>query len=316
MRKGITMKVLVIGATGDVGSQAAKEAVARGHKVFALVRPTSDRNRLGEVKDQVEFFLGDILDRHLLDKALAGIDGVIVSIRLTMGEIAKNRTYRDVEQKGVENVVAAARSSQVRKIVFVSAAGVGPGCVSDMYQAKYAAEEAIRNSGIDYTIFRPSGMFKDFDFFHIPTVLKLGSATRWPYGPIDIHMNPLSHLDLAKCMVSALDNSRASNITLEIGGPDCITQGDLLNMIARIAGIQTTYTEGVSKQELIAMVRADPQKGFFTAEQLEDFIIDKRIDHKPVQEIFGVPFQTVEAYLKTAVPRIQTLMEQQEKTLV
>lgn len=308
------MNVLVIGATGDVGSQAAKEAVVRRHKVFALVRPTSDRNRLGEVKDQVEFLLGDILDRESLDRALTGIDGVIISIRLTPGEIQKNRTYRDVEHRGVENVVAAARSARVRKIVFISAAGVGSACVSDMYQAKYAAEEAIRNSGIDYTIFRPSGMFKDFDFFHVPTVLKLGTATRWPYGPIDIRMNPLSHADLAKCMAIALDNPRASNMTLEIGGPDCITQGDLLNMIARIAGIHTIYTDGVSKEQLIAMVRANPQKGFFTAEQLQDFIIDKEIDHKIVQDIFGVRFQTVEEYLKTAVPRIQALLEKQTKT--
>ena len=56
----------------------------------------------------------------------------------------------------------------------MSADGVGPECVSDMYQSKHQAEEAIRNSGIDYTIFKPSGMFKDFNFFHIPNVLKMG----------------------------------------------------------------------------------------------------------------------------------------------
>ncbi|MCX8043594.1 MAG: NAD(P)H-binding protein [Desulfobacterota bacterium] len=302
------MNVLVIGATGDVGSEAAKAAVAKGHTVAALVRPSSNTNKLGDARQHIRLIEGDILEPLSLERAIANNDAIMISIRLTPGEMKKNRTYRDVEQHGVENIVAAATKASVKKLVFVSAAGVGPTCVSDMYQAKYAAEEAIRKSGIDHTIFRPSGMFKDFDFFHIPTVLKLGATNRWPYGPIDIHMNPLSHLDLATCMVLALDNPRAAFLTLEIGGPDCITQGELLNMIARIAGIQATYTEGVSKEQLIAMVRANPQQGFFTAEQLEDFIVDKMIDHKPVYELFGIPFQTVKAYLQETVPRIKAAL--------
>jgi len=307
------MNILVIGATGDVGSEAAKIAVSRDNTVKALVRPSSNRGKLGEAQQKIIFCEGDMLDRASLDKAVAGTEAVIISIRLTPGEMKKNRTYRDVEQAGVENVVAASRQAGVRKIVFVSAAAVGPECVSDMFQAKYAAEEAIRGSGIDYTIFRPSGMFKDFDFFHIPSVLKMGTAQRWPYGPVDVHMNPLSHIDLAQCMVQSLDNPRASRLTLEIGGPDCITQGDLLNMIARVAGIQTTYTEGVSKEQLIAMAKSNPQKGFFTAEQLQDFINDMKIDHKPVLEMFGVKFQTLEDYLQKAVPRVKAALEQQQK---
>jgi uncharacterized protein YbjT (DUF2867 family) len=196
----------------------------------------------------------------------------------------------------------------VKKIIHVSAAGVGPHCRSDMYGAKHQAEEAIRNSGLDYTIFKPSGMFKDFQFFHIPTVIKLGETDFWPTSPIEFHMNPLSHVDLGKCMADALTNPKASNKTLEIGGPDCITQGDLLNMIAKEAGINARYTRGVSKQDLIARIKANPQQAFFTAEQLEDFLIDKEIDHGVIQGIFGIPFQRVADYLKTAVPAIKAAL--------
>lgn len=307
------MNVLIIGATGDVGSASAKIAVNKGHSVRALVRPSSKRDKLGDTKSRVEFCDGDILDRASLDKAFSGIEGVIISIRLTPGEMQKGRTYGDVEEGGVKNIVAAAKQHGARKIIHVSAAGVGPECISDMYQAKHRAEEAIRTSGIDYTIFKPSGMFKDFDFFHIPNVIKMGAVQKWPFGPIDFHMSPLSHIDLAQCMVSSLDNPRASQKTLEIGGPDCITQGDLLNIIAREAGIQTTYTEGVSKEQLIAMIKSNPTKGFFTAEQIQDFVIDRGIDHKPVQEIFGIAFQRVEEYIQKAVPRIKAALAQQQK---
>ena len=299
------MKVLIIGATGDVGSEAAKRAIAQGHQVRALVRPTSNTGRFGDMAGKIEFFQGDMLDRPSLDKALAGMSGVIISIRLTPGEMQKGRSYMDVEGAGVKNIVDAARQQGVGKIVFISSAGVGPNCISDMYQAKYFAEEAIRASGIDYTIFKPSGMFKDFDAFHIPNVLKMGKASKWPFGPVDTHMNPLSHIDLAACMVSALDNPRASRMTIDIGGPDCITSCDLLNMIAREAGIQTTYTEGVPKEQLIAMVKNSPQKGFFTAEQIQDFIIDKPMDHAPIRDMFGIAFERIEDYLKKAVPRVR-----------
>lgn len=299
------MKVLVVGATGDVGSAAAKIAVAKGHAVRALVRSTSNRDKLGDAKDKVEFVEGDMLDTGSLERALVGVEGVIVSIRLTPGEMQKGRTYKDVEEQGIKNLIEAGRKKGVRKIIHVSAAGVGPQCVSDMYRAKHQAEEALRHSGLDYTIFKPSGMFKDFQFFHIPTVIKLGETNKWPTGPIDFHMNPLSHIDLARCMVDALTNPKAAYKTLEIGGPDCITQGDLLNMIAQEAGINAHYTEGVSKEQLIAMVKSNPQKAFFTAEQLQDFLIDKKIDHSVIQEIFGIKFQTVGEYLKQAVPAVK-----------
>jgi hypothetical protein len=76
-------------------------------------------------------------------------------------------------------------------------------------------------------------------------------------------------------------------------------------MIAKEAGIKAHYTEGVSKEELIARLKSNPQKAFFTAEQLQDFLIDKKIDHKPIQEIFGIKFQPVGEFLKQAVPAIK-----------
>ncbi|MCK5513718.1 MAG: NAD(P)H-binding protein, partial [Deltaproteobacteria bacterium] len=203
------MNVLIVGATGDVGSEAAKCAVEKGHRVRALVRNTSNREKLAEAKDKIEFSEGDILDKASLELAMEGTEALVISIRLTPGEQKKGLTYKDVELSGVKNLVEVARQKGIKKIIHVSADGVGPECVSDMYQSKHQAEEAIRNSGIDYTIFKPSGMFKDFNFFHIPNVLKMGETSMWPFGPIEFHMSPLSHIDLAKCMIDALSNPAA-----------------------------------------------------------------------------------------------------------
>ena len=305
------MKVLVVGATGDVGSETVKIAVEKGHSVRALVRSTSNRDKLGKAKDRVEFCEGDMLDKPSLSPAMEGMDALIVSIRLTPGETKKGRTYQDVELGGVKNLVEIATEKGIKKILHVSADGVGPHCISDMYQAKHQAEQAIIDSGIDYTIFKPSGMFKDFHFFHIPAVLKLGETSKWPTGPIHFRMNPLSHLDLARCMVDALTNQAASNKSLEIGGPECITQGDLLNMIAKEAGINANYTEGVSKEQLIERIKKNPEKSFFTPDQIQDFLNDSVIDHTPIKEIFGIEFQPLGEYLKKAVPEVKAALEKQ-----
>lgn len=312
--QGGFMNVLIVGATGDVGSEAAKCALGKGHRVRALVRETSNREKLADAKDKIEFSEGDLLDKASLERSMDGMEAVVVSIRLTPGEQQKGRTYQDVELGGIKNLLDVAKQKGVKKIIHVSADGVGPNCVSDMYRSKYQAEEAIRHSGIDYTIFKPSGMFKDFNFFHIPNVLKMGETSMWPFGPIEFHMSPLAHTDLAKCMIDALNNKAASNKTLRIGGPDCITQGDLLNMIAKEAGIKANYTQGVSKEQLIEMVKSNPQKSFFTPEQIKDFINDSKLDHATINHIFGIPFQRVEDFLKKAVPAVKASMTKQEKS--
>jgi len=307
------MKILVVGALGDIGSAVTKTAVEKGHTVRAFDVSKASIEKLGEAKDRVQFFEGDILDQRSLEPAMESVEAVITTIRLNPEQMKKGRTYKDLELEGIKNVVQVAKQKGVKKFVHISVDGVGPHCLSDMYQAKYQAEEAIRNSGIDYTIFRSSGLFKDFDFFFIPNVMKLRDTDTWPFGPVDIHMCPLSHFDLAKCMVGAVNNPKASNKILQMGGPDCITQGEVLNIIAQEAGVKANYSKGVSKEQLIERVKSNPQQSFFTAEQLNDFIIDSKIDHRVIKEIFGVEFERVRDYIKKAVPRVKAAMATQAK---
>jgi len=106
-------------------------------------------------------------------------------------------------------------------------------------------------------------------------------------------------------MVSAADNPKASNKTIVIGGPDYITLGDLLNMVAKEAGIEATYTCGVSKEALMQSIKKNPGQSLFTARQIEDFMVDSKIDHRAIHDMFGFEFQRVEDYIRQAVPRVQ-----------
>jgi len=84
-------------------------------------------------------------------------------------------------------------------------------------------------------------------------------------------------------------------------------------MIAKEAGVNANYTKGVSKEQLIESVKNNPKKSFFTAEQLQDFIIDSKIDHNIIKETFRVEFQRVEDYIKEAIPRVKAALAKQGK---
>ena len=84
-------------------------------------------------------------------------------------------------------------------------------------------------------------------------------------------------------------------------------------MIAKEAGVNATYTKGFSKEQLIEMVKKNPQQSFFTAEQLQDFIVDSKINHSVIKEMFGVEFQSVGDYIKEAVSKVKAALSKQTK---
>jgi len=174
------MNIMVIGALGDVGSAVTKNAVDRGHRVKVFDVSKANMGKLGSVQDRVSFCEGDVVDTASLIPAMEGVGAVITTIRLITEQMLKGRSYADVELQGIKNVVEAAQEKGVKKFVHLSVDGLGLGC--EMCQAKSQGEDAIRNSGMDYTIFWSSSMFKEFDSFFIPQVLKMGdAATTWPY---------------------------------------------------------------------------------------------------------------------------------------
>ena len=299
------MKILVVGATGMVGSEVVKIAVGKGLTVKALIRKDDSRDKIAEVINKIKCYEGDVLDSDSIASAMdGGVEALVIAIRFDQKEQAMGRSYMTTEAKGVQNLVNASVENGVQKIVYISVDRAGPEAVSERYQAKHQAELCIMDSDINYTIFKPSGMFFDFKNVHIPMVLRLGEVDYWPLGPVDLKMAPISHVDLAKCMVDVLSNPKADNVRLLTGGPETITQGDLLNMIAKKAGINANYTKGASREELIERARQHPEKSFFSPEEIQDFYTEKDGDYSAAQEIFDFPFQRVEDYLNIAVPEV------------
>jgi putative NADH-flavin reductase len=157
------MRVLVLGATGETGQHVVADALQKGHFVTALVR---DARRIAVVSDRLRVVQGDVVtDDAALGEAVRGQD-VVIS---TLG-VGKSFKPQGLIAKSAPRIVSAMKAESVRRLIFVSAFGVGDTVrdvpfvprvfirllLADIYRDKEAGEDAIRSSGLDWTIVYPT----------------------------------------------------------------------------------------------------------------------------------------------------------------
>jgi len=146
------MKVLVTGATGFVGREVVRQLHKTGHSIRILAR-SRNASRVEEAVScwGAEVHPGDVLDAASLDGAVNGTEAIIhlVGIIAEVGE----STFENVHTRGTGNLVAAAQQAKVRRFVHMSALGTRPSAASRYHQTKWAAEELVRHSGLDFTLF-------------------------------------------------------------------------------------------------------------------------------------------------------------------
>lgn len=225
------MRVLITGATGFVGRAVCEAVVREGHSVRGMARGSRSQNL--ETPDAgMDWFRGSVLSPDDLRRALQGCDAVIHLVGI-IGEIG-DQTFERVHQEGTFRVVEAALSSGVRRMIHMSALGTRPAAVSRYHQTKWAAEEAVRGSGLDWTVFRPSVIYGPGDGF----VNLFARMSRWsPVLPVigrgTALLQPVSVDGVARAFARALDSKAAVRQTYDLCGPDRLTLPQVLQAILR-----------------------------------------------------------------------------------
>lgn len=228
------MKVLVTGATGFVGREILARLDESGHAIRILVR---QRESVATVelarRHHAEIRQGDVLEAASLGEAMPGVDAVIHLV----GIISEFRahTFENVHILGTANVLGAARKAGVRRYLQMSALGTRPDAVARYHNSKWAAETMVRESDLDWTIFRPSIIYGPGDgFVNLFARMSRFSPVLPVIGGGRSKMQPIPVGEVATAFVMALTEPRAVRQTFDLCGGEILTLTEILNAILAV----------------------------------------------------------------------------------
>ena len=222
------MQVLVIGATGTLGRQIARQALDAGHQVRCMVR--SPRKAAFLQEWGCELTRGDLLEPDSLDYALEGQEAVIdaATTRATEGG-----SVYDTDWTGKLNLLNACERAGVKRFVFVSLLGAEKHRDVPLMDIKYCTEQALIASDFDYTILRCVAFMQGLiSQFAIPV---LESQTVWVSGT----PTPIAYMntqDIARFAVAALGRPETIRQALPVVGSKAWLTGEITQLCEKYSG--------------------------------------------------------------------------------
>ena len=221
---------LVTGASGLVGTHTCRELANRGWRVRALVR---NRARAARrlARTRAELVVGDLRDRAALAAALQDVDAVVHLAAIAIERIGES--YQSVNADATQGLLEAARAAGVERLIYMSQNGASSESPYRFLRSKGMAEDRVRESGLAWTVFRPSVIFGPEDEF----VNVLGRLVR--LSPViyplpdggTARFQPVSVDDVARAVGVALDRPDTESETFALGGPEALT---LREMVRRV----------------------------------------------------------------------------------
>jgi uncharacterized protein YbjT (DUF2867 family) len=287
--------ILVVGATGLVGGQVCSRLAANGVSARALVRATSSPEKVTGLRAQgVDVVQADLRDPASLGAACAGVDAVICTV--SSMPFAYEPGVNDIQTTdldGVKNLIDAARRAGVGHFVYTSFSA-NLDLDFPLGRAKRAVEAHLMNSGMEYTILRPSCFM---EVWLSPAVgFDPGNGSVTLYGEGTQPVSYIATADVAAFAVASLTAPAARNAILELGGPEALSQREAKEVFEEVLG-RSVATQSVPVEALQGQLAAatDPMQQSFTSLMLCVAKGDA-IDMSSLQGQFPVQLTTVRQF--------------------
>ncbi len=203
--------ILVVGGTGTLGRYLLPMLSARGSAVRILARHPSG----GPAVPGVEFVAGDVRDTDVLDAALKGVTTIVSAITGFGGPDALGS--RAVDRDGNLALIAAAQRAGVEHLVLLSVEQAGPRHPIELFRDKWAAEEALRSSGLAWTIIRPTAYLETWLGIIGGPLAESGRTRIFGRGRNPI--NFVSALDVARFVDLAISDPGLRSVVIDAPGP-------------------------------------------------------------------------------------------------
>src|SRR3990170_3507867 len=292
-------EVLVTGGTGFLGKAVCRALIAQGYLPRLLVRIGSEGAIPDDIRGASRVTPGDITNRESVENAAQSTNAIVHLAGIIREVPGKDVTFEKVHEEGTRNAVHAAKLWRIPRFVHVSALGAAPGNTGGYFDSKGRAEEIVRQSGLAWTIFRPSGIFGPGDRFIGELVRALRKAPVLPVpGDGEFFLQPVFVGDVVKGIVDSLARPDTETTAFDVGGPERFTFNELVDRIAAAAGVR-------AREVPVPLPRIPRGARFFSrrekfplsADMLEMLLAGHTCDDGPYYSAFGLTPLPLSGYL-------------------
>ncbi len=297
------MIVAVAGGTGFIGSAIVRRLLGAGYRVRILTRDPS-RARQHFASSQIDFFRADLTDPRSLGVPLAGVGAIVAAAQFDGYPVENPRrglTFERVDYAGTRALIEMADQRTISHFVYISGAGADASSGHPAFRAKGRAENAVRNAGIQFTVFRPGLTYGPGDrvIAMFARMLRFSPLFVVP-GDGRQRLQPLLVDDLAECVTMALDG-HGRNGVFEIGGPETMTFDELIELLMEVTGRQRLIVHAPSGMlKAVGAVAEIMPARFFSRDAADFLIADRLCDNRPLLDAFKIsltPARTGMKYL-------------------
>ena len=225
------MKLLVVGATGTLGRQVARQALDEDHEVRCLVRNPNKAIFLKEWG--AEIVKGDLCDKSTLTPALEGVDAVIDA---ATARVTDHLSAKEVDWEGKVNLIQATKAAGVERYIFFSIIDAEKYPEVPLMNIKQCTELFLAESGLNYTILRLAGFMQGLISQYAIPILE--EQVVWVSG----ESTPIAYMntqDIAKFAIHALSVPETEKETFPVVGTKAWGAYEIMNLCENLAGKKT-----------------------------------------------------------------------------
>lgn len=249
--------ILVTGAAGFSGSRIVARLAEQGARPRAMVR-SRETARLRLPSQGIEVVLADTTRPETLRPAFAGIETIIHCAFITADrKPGPGANYYETNTTGTRNLISAAKEAGVSRIVELGGLGTQPGSPGSYMETRYLADEAIKQSGLAWSILGPSVQFgKGAAFFRgLADLIQAMPLVTPVIGSGNQRFQPIWVEDVATCILKmAQEPWTYDGKVIEVGGPEIYTYNEILDMLMEALGKRRIKAPGPKPiAKLVAM---------------------------------------------------------------